>query len=178
MNTFSFYNPVRIHFGKGVIENLKSELKHYGDNILVVYGGGSIKQNGVYDDVMQQLNELNKNVYELSGVEPNPRVSTARKGIEICKEHSIDFVLAVGGGSVIDCAKLIVVGATVEADAWDIVMKKAIPTSACHPEGARRASRSFAEKARCIQRHKSSLHFDMHRPRCTVRSKIAAGGIS
>ena len=130
MNTFSFYNPVRIHFGKGVIENLKSELTHYGDNILVVYGGGSIKQNGVYDDVMKQLNELNKNVHELSGVEPNPRVSTARKGIELCKEHKIDFVLAVGGGSVIDCAKLIVAGATVDADAWDVVKKKVIPTSA------------------------------------------------
>ncbi len=130
MNTFSFYNPVRIHFGKGVIENLKNELIHYGDNILVVYGGGSIKQNGVYDDVMKQLNELNKNVYELSGVEPNPRVSTARKGIELCKEQKIDFVLAVGGGSVIDCAKLIVAGSTVDADAWDVVRKKVIPTSA------------------------------------------------
>ena len=130
MNAFSFYNPVKIHFGEGSVERLKDELSHYGENILVVYGGGSIKQNGVYDDVMKQLNELNKKVFELSGVEPNPRVSTARKGIELCKEHGIDFVLAVGGGSVIDCAKLIVAGATVDEDAWDIVKRKVIPTSA------------------------------------------------
>ena len=130
MNAFSFYNPVKIHFGEGSVERLKDELSQYGENILVVYGGGSIKQNGVYDDVIKQLNELNKKVFELSGVEPNPRVSTARKGIELCKEHAIDFVLAVGGGSVIDCAKLIVVGATVDEDAWDIVKRKVIPTSA------------------------------------------------
>lgn len=130
MHNFTFYNPVRIHFGKGQIEQLKKELPQYGKNILVVYGGGSIKQNGVYDAVMEQLNELQMNVFELSGVEPNPRVSTARKGIEICKENGIDFVLAVGGGSVIDCAKLIVAGAKVEEDAWDIVMKKVIPSSA------------------------------------------------
>ena len=130
MNAFSFYNPVKIHFGEGSVERLKDELSQYGENILVVYGGGSIIQNGVYDDVMKQLNELNKKVFELSGVEPNPRVSTARKGIELCKEHAVDFVLAVGGGSVIDCAKLIVAGATVDKDAWDIVKRKVIPTSA------------------------------------------------
>ena len=130
MNAFSFHNPVKIHFGEGSVERLKDELSQYGENILVVYGGGSIKQNGVYGDVMKQLNELNKKVFELSGVEPNPRVSTARKGIELCKKHAIDFVLAVGGGSVIDCAKLIVAGATVDGDAWDIVKRKVIPTSA------------------------------------------------
>jgi alcohol dehydrogenase len=130
MNTFSFYNPVRIHFGQGSISQLQSELPKYGSNILVVYGGGSIKSNGVYDAVMAQLNELNANVFELSGVEPNPRVSTARRGIEICKEQQIDLVLAVGGGSVIDCTKLIAAGAKTDADAWDIVTKKAFPESA------------------------------------------------
>lgn len=130
MNSFSFYNPVKIHFGKGSINQLQKELPAYGKNILVVYGGGSIKKNGVYEDVMAQLQALQMNVYELSGVEPNPRVSTARKGIEICKEHQIDIVLAVGGGSVIDCSKLIVAGAVTDVDAWDIVLKKHIPTSA------------------------------------------------
>lgn len=130
MNTFTFYNPVRIHFGQGSIEQLKNELPKFGDNILVVYGGGSIKVNGVYDDVMAQLQALHMNVFELSGVEPNPRVTTARKGIAICKKEKIDIVLAVGGGSVIDCAKLIVAGAKSDADAWDIVTKKAFPTEA------------------------------------------------
>lgn len=125
MNSFSFYNPVRIYFGRGAIENLSKELSvNYGKRVLVVYGGGSIKKNGVYDEVMSQLERAGCMVVELSGVEPNPRVSTARKGIELCKEHSIDFVLAVGGGSVIDCAKLIVAGAKTDADAWDIVIKK------------------------------------------------------
>lgn len=127
MNKFSFYNPVKIHFGKGSIDYLRKELPQYGKNILVVYGGGSIKANGVYDDIMAILNDLNMNVFELAGVEPNPRVETARKGIAICKEHQIDLVLAVGGGSVIDCAKLIVAGAKVEEDAWDIVLKKVLP---------------------------------------------------
>lgn len=127
MNKFSFYNPVKIHFGKGSIDYLRKELPQYGKNILMVYGGGSIKANGVYDDIMAILNDLNCHVFELAGVEPNPRVETARKGIEICKEHQIDLVLAVGGGSVIDCAKLIVAGAKVEEDAWDIVLKKVLP---------------------------------------------------
>ncbi|OCS86792.1 iron-containing alcohol dehydrogenase [Caryophanon tenue] len=130
MQTFSFHNPVKIHFGKGSIEQLRHELPKYGSNILLVYGGGSIKANGVYDDIMTILNDLHSTVVELPGVEPNPRVETARKGIALCKEHAIDLVLAVGGGSVIDCAKLIVAGATVEADAWDIVTKKVFPTDA------------------------------------------------
>lgn len=130
MNNFSFYNPVRIHFGKGSIEQLKKELPAFGKNILIVYGGGSIKRNGVYEDVLAVLTELNMNVFELSGVEPNPRVETARKGIAICKQESIEIVLAVGGGSVIDCAKLIVAGAKVDVDAWDIVKKKVLATDA------------------------------------------------
>ncbi|RUL46444.1 iron-containing alcohol dehydrogenase [Lysinibacillus antri] len=124
MNSFSFYNPVRLHFGKGQISQLETELPQYGQNILVVYGGGSIKKNGLYDEVMAILKNLKMNVFELSGVEPNPRVETARKGIEICKKESIDIVLAVGGGSVIDCSKLIVAGAKIDEDAWDIVIHK------------------------------------------------------
>lgn len=130
MNPFTFYNPVKLHFGQGSIEHLRKELPQYGKNILIVYGGGSIKSNGVYDAIMSILNDLSMNVFELAGVEPNPRVETARKGIEICKEQNIDIVLAVGGGSVIDCSKLIVAGAKQDVDAWDIVMKKAFPTEA------------------------------------------------
>ena len=131
MNTFSFWNPVKLHFGKGCVTQLVNEVAPY-EKVLVVYGGGSIKKNGVYDDVMHALQ--GKQVFELSGVEPNPRVSTARKGIEICKEEGIDLVLAVGGGSVIDCAKLIVAGAKSDADAWDIVTRKA-PANEALPLG-------------------------------------------
>ncbi|RHW36839.1 iron-containing alcohol dehydrogenase [Lysinibacillus yapensis] len=130
MNNFSFYNPVRLHFGKGQIEQLKQELPKFGRNILVVYGGGSIKKSGLYDEVMAILEELKMNVFEIGGVEPNPRVETARKGIEICKKESIDLILAVGGGSVIDCTKLIAAGAKIDEDAWNIVIKKVQVTDA------------------------------------------------
>lgn len=125
MNDFTFYNPVRLHFGKGQVAQLENELPKYGDKVLVVYGGGSIKRNGLYEDVMTILEKLNMKVFELSGVEPNPRVSTARIGIDICKKEDIDLVLAVGGGSVIDCSKLIVAGAKIDEDPWNIVIKKA-----------------------------------------------------
>lgn len=130
MNTFSFYNPVHIQFGEGTIQHLATEVPKYGKNVLIVYGGGSIKKNGVYDAVVEQLQAIDATIFELGGVEPNPRVSTARKGIDICKAENIDLILAVGGGSVIDCTKLIAAGAKSDADAWDIVTKKAIPQSA------------------------------------------------
>lgn len=130
MNTFSFYNPVKLHFGEGMLQQLHQELPNYGKKVLIVYGGGSIKNNGLYEEVLSILKEHQIEIYELAGVEPNPRVETARKGIAICKENNIDFVLAVGGGSVIDCTKLIVAGAKNDADAWDIVRKKAPVTEA------------------------------------------------
>lgn len=130
MNSFTFYNPVKLHFGENALENLSKELAMYGNKVLVVYGGGSIKKNGVYDAVMQQLQEADKTIFELSGVEPNPRVETARLGIEICKTEGIDLVLAVGGGSVIDCSKLIIAGAKYDGDAWDLVTKKAFAKEA------------------------------------------------
>lgn len=124
MNSFTFYNPVRLHFGEEALEKLPKELAQYGSKVLVVYGGGSIKKNGVYDAVIEKLQEAGKTIFELSGVESNPRVETARLGIEICKKEHIDLVLAVGGGSVIDCSKLIVAGAKYDGDAWDIVKRK------------------------------------------------------
>ncbi|MGK7379402.1 iron-containing alcohol dehydrogenase [Planococcus sp. 1R117A] len=130
MNAFSFYNPVKLIFGKGQLAAVKKELPKYGKKVLVVYGGGSIKKNGIYDEVMQTLGEAGLEIFELSGVEPNPRISTARKGIEICKKEGIEMLLAVGGGSVIDCTKLIACGATYEGDAWDFVSRKAQPKSA------------------------------------------------
>ncbi|WP_106388604.1 iron-containing alcohol dehydrogenase [Jeotgalibacillus soli] len=130
MNTFTFYNPTKLIFGKDQLEQLKEQIPQYGKNVLVVYGGGSIKKNGLYDKVMVVLNEIGANVSELSGVEPNPRLTTAEKGIDICKTENIDFILAVGGGSVIDCTKLIAAGAKYDGAAWDLVTKKAIPNDA------------------------------------------------
>ncbi len=130
MNAFSFYNPVKLIFGKGQLKTVKEELPKFGKRVLVVYGGGSIKKNGLYDEVMAALAETDLEVFELGGVEPNPRISTARKGIEICKEKDIDMLLAVGGGSVIDCTKLIASGAKYDGDAWDFVSRKAQPKEA------------------------------------------------
>lgn len=130
MEQFIFHNPVKLIFGKGVLSKLPNSLESYGNKILVVYGGGSIKRNGLYDEVMSILKKLNKEIYELGGVEPNPRVSTARKGAEICKKEQIDFILAVGGGSVIDCTKLIACAAKYDGDPWDFVVKSAKPTDA------------------------------------------------
>ncbi|WP_336824208.1 iron-containing alcohol dehydrogenase [Sporosarcina sp. USHLN248] len=130
MEQFIFHNPVKLIFGKGVLSKLPNGLESYGNKILVVYGGGSIKRNGLYDEVMSILKKLNKEIYELGGVEPNPRVSTARKGAEICKKEQIDFILAVGGGSVIDCTKLIACAAKYDGDPWDFVVKSAKPTDA------------------------------------------------
>jgi alcohol dehydrogenase len=130
MENFVFLNPTKLIFGKGQLEQLKKEVPKYGKKVLLVYGGGSIKRNGLYDDVLTQLKEMDAAVFELSGVEPNPRLSTVHKGVQICKDEGIDFLLAVGGGSVIDCTKLIAAGAKYDGDAWDIVTKKAFAKEA------------------------------------------------
>lgn len=124
MNPFTFYNPVKLVFGENALDKLPRELSAYGDRVLVVYGGGSIKKNGVYEAVIEKLQEANKEIFELANVEPNPRLATAKKGIALCQQENIDFILAVGGGSVIDCAKLIAAGVYYEGDAWDIVLRK------------------------------------------------------
>ena len=118
MNDFRFYNPVRIHFGKDALEHLPDELASVGKKILLVYGGGSIKRSGLYDRVTAMLKAAGKEVLELSGVMPNPRTEKVYEGIELCKKHGVEFILAVGGGSVIDCSKAIAVGARTDRDFW------------------------------------------------------------
>jgi alcohol dehydrogenase YqhD (iron-dependent ADH family) len=130
MENFTYYNPTRLIFGKGEIEQLGVEVPKFGEKLLLVYGGGSIKRNGLYDSVVKLLEQNNIQIYELSGVEPNPRLTTVQRGIEICKAEKIEFILAVGGGSVIDCTKAIAAGAKYDGDVWDIVTKKHIPTEA------------------------------------------------
>ncbi len=124
MIDFTFENPTRIHFGKNALNNLSAEVKRYGSRILLVYGGGSIKRIGLYDQVMNILNAENAQVWEVAGVQPNPRLSLVRKGIELCREHDIQLVLAVGGGSAIDTAKAIANGACYDGDVWDLFTGK------------------------------------------------------
>nr|WP_295971417.1 iron-containing alcohol dehydrogenase [uncultured Bacillus sp.] len=130
MDNFTYNNPVKLIFGKGQTEQLKNEVPRYGNKVLLVYGGGSIKRNGLYEQIVEQLQTAGVTYFELSGVEPNPRISTVRKGVEICKKEGIDFLLAAGGGSVIDCTKAIAAGAKYDGDPWDIVTKKAIISEA------------------------------------------------
>lgn len=130
MQNFTYYNPTKLIFGKDTTSQLKEEIPKYGKKVLLVYGGGSIKRNGLYDEVSQILKDINAEVFELSGVEPNPRVTTARKGVDICKEEGIEFILAVGGGSTIDCVKAIAAGAKSDDDIWDIVTKKSFAKEA------------------------------------------------
>ena len=119
-----YFNPTKLLFGKGQLCQLSKEVTKYGKKVLLIYGGGSIKRNGVYDEVTNILKAADVEWIELNGVEPNPRVTTVRKGIEICKKENVDFVLAVGGGSVIDCTKAIVVGVKADVDVWDIISRK------------------------------------------------------
>ncbi|EIT85609.1 putative NADH-dependent butanol dehydrogenase [Fictibacillus macauensis ZFHKF-1] len=130
MNSFTYYNPTRLVFGKGQLSQLAEEMKPYGKKVLVVYGGGSIKRSGLYDNVMTELEKMGATVHELAGVEPNPRLTTVKKGVEICKTEGIEFILAVGGGSVIDCTKAIAAGAKYDGDVWDLVTRHAMPEAA------------------------------------------------
>ncbi|MEN0660526.1 iron-containing alcohol dehydrogenase [Caldifermentibacillus hisashii] len=134
MRNFTYYNPTKLIFGRGTVEKLRDEVPKYGKKVLLVYGGGSIKKNGLYDQVVGILNDINAEIYEVSGVEPNPRISTVRRGVDICKKEGIEFLLAVGGGSVIDCTKAIAAGSKYDSDAWDLVIKKA-PVSDALPFG-------------------------------------------
>lgn len=130
MNNFVYYAPTKIYFGKGQIEKLPEVISNYGSKVLLCYGGGSIKKNGIYDTVVSLLN-VNDILYcELAGVEPNPRINTVRDGAHICKKEQVDVVLAVGGGSVIDCAKMIAAAAVSDDDAWELVKDKSKITSA------------------------------------------------
>ena len=115
---FSYQNPTRIHFGKKAINKLANELREYGKNILFVYGKASIKKIGLYDQVMNILQAEGKNVVELAGINANPRYTQLLEGARLVREHHIDLILAVGGGSVIDCAKGIACAAYAEGDVW------------------------------------------------------------
>ena len=118
LGNFTYCNPTKIYFGEEALSNLHEELKKYGSNIVLVYGGGSIKKKGLYDQVIEILKEEEKNVAEIAGVMPNPTVEKLYEGAEIARNHKADLLLAVGGGSVCDYAKAVSVSAYCDEDPW------------------------------------------------------------
>ena len=130
MNNFTYSIPTKIHFGKDrflILVNFQRAVTS-----LLCYGGGSIKKAGIYDEAVKILKEEDMEIFELSGIAPNPKIESVREGVKLCKENSIDMVLAIGGGSVIDCAKVVAAGACYDGDPWDLVItprwiKKALP---------------------------------------------------
>ena len=133
MNSFVYDIPTRVYFGKDQLSNLGKELQKFGRRVLLTYGGGSIKRMGLYDRVMAELKAADMEVFELSGIEPNPRISSVRQGAAICKEHSIDVLLAVGGGSTIDATKFMAAGACVDHDPWEFFGANAKPIERALP---------------------------------------------
>ena len=130
MLNFNIQFPTRIYFGRGKIEKLPGEILTYGKKILLVYGGGSIKHSGLYEQLLNIFKESGIAHIELSGVKPNPRISSVRQGVKLCREHGVELVLAVGGGSTIDCAKIIAAAALYAGDPWDFFSRRARITQA------------------------------------------------
>lgn len=132
MNNFIYDIPVKVYFGENQLHHLGEELSKYGKRVLLTYGGGSIKKIGLYDAVVKEIKAAGLELLELSGIAPNPRIDSVREGARMCKEHNIDVLLAVGGGSTLDATKWMAAGACVEHDAWDFFSKwspveKALP---------------------------------------------------
>lgn len=120
MENFYYNIPTRVEFGRGAIERLPEFVKELGSRVLIVYGGGSVKRTGLYDKVVRLLDENGIAHVELSGAMPNPRLSSVRSGIDMCRENDIEVILPVGGGSTIDCAKAIAAGAFYDGDVWEL----------------------------------------------------------
>lgn len=131
MQNFDYMTPTRLVFGKGSIEKLPEIMEPFGKKVLLTCGGGSIKRNGIYDKVLSLLPDFE--IFELSGIAPNPKYTdSVVPGVKMCKEHKIDAILAVGGGSVLDCSKAIAAGALYDGEPWDLISNK-VPTKAALP---------------------------------------------
>lgn len=129
---FVYSAPTKIYFGKDQLANLGNEIKLYGTRVLMTYGGGSIKKMGLYEKILAILKDAGLEVFEMGGIEPNPRHTSVNMGAEICKREKIDVLLAVGGGSTIDATKVIGAAAFYDGDCWDLVTRKA-PVTNCLP---------------------------------------------
>jgi len=130
MYDFTFQNTTKIYFGENQLAHLWEELKQYGSRVLLTYGGGSVKKTGLYDKVISEIKKAGLESFELSGIEPNPRHTTVNRGVQICRKENIDVLLAVGGGSVIDCTKAIAAAYFYDGDSWDLITRKAQVTRA------------------------------------------------
>ena len=120
MKRFDYEFPVRIHFGQGCFEDsLKKELQKYGKNVMLAYGGGSLKRTGLYDRIVDMLGEAGKTVTDFGGIMPNPTYAKVQEGAKLAREQRVDFILAVGGGSVSDCCKIVSAQARLDSDIWD-----------------------------------------------------------
>ena len=118
LGNFTYENPTRVHFGKEALDSLAEELKHYGPKVMLTYGGGSIKRNGIYDKVMKVLHDAGKTVIEEGGVMPNPDIEKVLEGARLARRENVDMILAVGGGSTSDYAKAVAASAWQEQDVW------------------------------------------------------------
>lgn len=139
LGNFIYSNPTRLYFGEDAKGHLAEAIKGYGNRVLLTYGGGSIKRNGIYEDVMSVLKDAGKNVVELSGVMPNPTLEKVMEGVKAVRDNGIDFILAVGGGSTIDYSKAVAVAANYEGDAWQtfwVEQKDPSPDAGIIPIGA------------------------------------------
>lgn len=133
MNSFIYNIPTKVYFGENQLGNLGSELRKFGKRVLLTYGSGSIKRSGLYDRIIEELHSADMEIFELSGIEPNPRIESVREGVKICKEQGIDVLLAVGGGSTIDATKFMAAGACVDHDAWEFFGANAKPIEQALP---------------------------------------------
>ncbi len=174
MVKFDFISPTRIIFGEGTEKRVGEETLKYSKKILLHYGGGSIKKTGLYDKVTRSLDKAGIEYIELPGVKPNPRLGLVKEGIRICRENNIGFILAVGGGSVIDSAKAISVGVPYEGDVWDFYSGKTLPQESL-PVGVVltiAAAGSEASKSSVITNedgwYKRGLNVDIIRPKFAI----------
>lgn len=127
MKDFVYQMPVKVYFGKNSVKRyLKDELKHYGKNIMLAYGQESIKRNGIYDEVIEVLGECGKNIIDFPGISANPTYEKVLDGIKLYKENNVDLILAIGGGSVIDCCKVICSGTEINEDIWEAQLEKGV----------------------------------------------------
>lgn len=127
MKDFVYQMPVKVYFGENSVKRyLKDELKHYGKNIMLAYGQESIKRNGIYDEVIEVLGECGKNIIDFPGISANPTYEKVLDGIKLYKENNVDLILAIGGGSVIDCCKVICSGTEINEDIWEAQLEKGV----------------------------------------------------
>ena len=134
MQDFEFFSQTRLIFGKDALSKLPAELSKFGKTVLLVTGGKSVHVSGLYDRVMADLKKTGKRVFEVKGIQPNPRVTSVREGVAICKKEKVDLVLGLGGGSTIDAAKGMAAGALYNGDVWDLYQYK-VPTKEALPIG-------------------------------------------